>query len=67
MVNWIKKVFCVHNFEVVKEFKTDPIIELMASKGLQPRLVDDDHYRIKYITDYKCSKCGKLHRKVITN
>lgn len=57
------KLFCNHNWKELQHFEIPSEAENVRSMGYKP----NTHMGLKvtYVTDYTCTKCGKLKRKVI--
>jgi len=52
-----------HNFIVMNEFSTDSQAEQLCSMGLRPNTWTS--FSKKYITDFKCTICNKMIRKIV--
>lgn len=62
MFSFMKKLFCNHNFEMVHHFEIPSEYDIVVSSGK----IANTHCSLtrKYITDYKCIKCGKIKRLI---
>lgn len=60
MLNFIKNLFCNHDFEMVHHFEIPSEFDIVLANGK----VANTHCSLtrKYVTDYKCTKCGKIKR-----
>lgn len=54
-----------HNYEIINQFETKSETEQLHEMGLRPNT--HSSFSKKYITDFRCSICGKQKRKVIKN
>ena len=57
------KLFCNHNWKELRHFEIPSVAANVKAMGYKP--FDYMSAKVKYVTDYTCTKCGKLKRKVI--
>ena len=59
-MNFLKKLFCLHDYELINQFEIKSEFDIVLEAGLLPA----PHRSLKRIivSDYKCSKCNKLKR-----
>lgn len=58
-----KEIFCEHDYVIVNETILKSEIELLKDIGLVPKT--HCSAKRKLITDFKCTKCNKIHRKIV--
>lgn len=54
---------CNHVYAQIYHFETPSEADTLQAYGMKP----NTHTSLtrKYVTDYQCSKCHKLHRKIV--
>lgn len=60
MKNFIKNLFCRHNYKLVNQFEMMSEFDIVVSNGKIPNTGLCLSRRI--VTDYKCKKCNKIKR-----
>lgn len=58
-----KRIFCVHSYELKNEFTVKSEYDIIVNSGYKPNSACNT--KRKYVSDYTCTKCGKLKRLVI--
>ena len=54
------KLFCNHNYTLINQVTLKSEFEIIVDNGYKPNT--GVSIRQKLITDYKCSKCGRIKR-----
>jgi hypothetical protein len=62
MFTFIKNLFCNHDFEISYHFEIPSEYDIMVSNGKTP--FPYHSLTRTYITDYKCTKCGKIKTSI---
>ncbi len=52
-----------HIYDIINQFETKSVAEQLHDMHLRPNT--HTSFCKKYITDFKCSICGKLKRKIV--
>ena len=52
-----------HNYNIINQFETKSEAEQLHEMGLRPKTCSS--FQKLYVTDFKCSICGKLKRKIV--
>lgn len=56
----LKRLFCLHSYNLINNFTIDSEFDIVHKSGCRPKTTCS--LTRTYITDYKCSKCGKIKR-----
>lgn len=62
MLRYLDGGFCQHEYEEIKHFVIPSELDNVKENGFKPNTLCS--VTRKYVTDYRCKKCGKIHRKV---
>lgn len=57
------KLFCKHEWKELKHFEIPSEAENVYNLNYKVEYIHS--FNKSYVTDYTCSKCGKLKRKII--
>jgi hypothetical protein len=60
MLQLIKQLFCGHDYDKLDHYEIPSESDAIYGMGLKPTTWSS--FTRKYITVYKCNKCGKLKR-----
>jgi len=55
-------MFCKHQWELINQFTVSSQLEIMVSCGKPPDTWQPSSCVRTHVTDYTCTKCGKLKR-----
>ena len=62
------KIFCKHNYEIIKEHEIKSQMQIMIENGLSSIEGGSSMMlKSKYVIVYKCKKCNKIKETVVTN
>jgi hypothetical protein len=62
------KLFCKHNYEIIKEHEIKSQMQMMIEKGLTSLERGSSlMFKSKYVIVYKCNKCNKIKETIISN
>jgi hypothetical protein len=59
------KLFCNHNYELINQCLMESEFDMIVRSGMVPTTWTDQCRKL--ITDFKCTKCGKIKRKIVKN
>ena len=59
-----KKLFCSHDYDIIKEFEIKSEFEIISSLGYTPK--SWTKLNKEYVTIFKCKKCNKIKTKIIS-
>lgn len=59
----LKQLFCSHDYHLINQHELKSEFDMVVAAGKIPN--SWNCLRRKLITDYKCSKCGKLKRLTV--
>lgn len=59
-MSWIKRLFCVHEDSILKEFEIESEFDITKESGYVPTSYSS--MTRQYITDYQCKHCGRIKR-----
>jgi len=60
-----KKLFCSHDYNIIKEYDFKSEFEIIRESGLNPST--HDSLKRKKVIMLKCSKCNKIKTKTVTS
>jgi hypothetical protein len=60
----ISRLFCTHDYNLVNQYELESEFDIVVKAGKVPNTWNCQKRRL--ITDYKCSKCGKIKRLTAT-
>ena len=60
-----KKLLCDHDYVLIQNFTMESEFDIVKKAGYKP--MNYHNLERLHVTDFKCSKCGKLKRKKARN
>lgn len=60
----ITSLFCQHGYNLINQYELESEFDIVVKAGKVPNTWNCQKRRL--ITDYKCSKCGKIKRLTAT-
>lgn len=64
ILQFINNLFCQHDYNLINQYELESEFDIVTKAGKVATLWNSQKRRL--ITDYKCSKCGKIKRLTAT-
>jgi len=63
MIQFIRKTFCKHDYVLVNQFELPSEYDIVVESCYRPKT--SCSLTRKMVSDYKCSECGDIKRKIV--